>query len=479
MRLYQLVLVEVAAALVLLAWVAPGGGRGLLVAAVAVAALLAVPALVYRGRRPLVEWLVAAHGMRRRVRRSAVGVRSGGRHAAGVPAAPGMPGAGAPGASAAPVPGEGRYAAGAAAAVPDLPGAASGAVRAGGARRSGGTAAPPGAPATADTVIPPARTVAPALAPVVECEPALRTGSFTDRSGRTVGVIGDGTFVTAVLRIDPAEGPLRAPRAQSALPLALLRDGMEVDGIRLESVQVVQHTLPAPAPQLEAEALAARNYAPLHGMSGSPAARLTWVALKLDPELCPDAVAARGGGEAGARRCVLRAADQLASRLRGAGFRAVVLSEGGLAAAVATAANVNPVATAQSDQSVRAGAPARRTAELPRAWRCDDRWHTTYGVGRPPRPGAAPLPQLAASLTSIPALSTTLSVTLGRGRVRDGQHVPTLTGHIRVTGRSADELAASRRELERAARSVRVGLVRLDHEQVPGVLATLPLGGTR
>ncbi|GAA3042403.1 hypothetical protein GCM10020000_21710 [Streptomyces olivoverticillatus] len=61
----------------------------------------------------------------------------------------------------------------------------------------------------------------------------------------------------------------------------------------------------------------------------------------------------------------------------------------------------------------------------------------------------------------------------------DGRHVPTMTGHVRICGRSSDELDAVRRELERAARAVKVALVRLDHEQVPGVLATLPLGGTR
>ncbi|MFI9240884.1 type VII secretion protein EccE [Streptomyces sp. NPDC053079] len=318
----------------------------------------------------------------------------------------------------------------------------------------------------------------PRLAPVVECEPALRTDSFTDRERRSVGLVGDGTFLTAVLRLDAMDRPLRANRLEAALPLALLRDAMEVDGIALESVQVVQSTLPAPAPHLPGQALAARNYAPLQALTGSPAVRQTWVALKFDPELCPDAVEARGGGTGGARRCVLRAADQLASRLRGAGFAATLLSQEELTAALATAADVNPAATTQAGRS---GTPARRTVESSRTWRCDDRWHTTYWVSRWPRlgTGGTALPQLAALLTSLPALSTTLSLTLGRGRMLDGRHTATMTGHVRICGRSADELGTFRRELERAARAVKVGLVRLDHEQVPGVLATLPLGGTR
>ncbi len=54
-----------------------------------------------------------------------------------------------------------------------------------------------------------------------------------------------------------------------------------------------------------------------------------------------------------------------------------------------------------------------------------------------------------------------------------------LTGHLRVTGRSADELTEARRALEEAARDAGAALTRLDREQLPGVLATLPLGGAR
>ncbi|GAA0428283.1 type VII secretion protein EccE [Streptomyces luteireticuli] len=393
-RLQQLVLLEVAAALVLVGYVvdpllaAPAGG---------VALVLAVLALARRRQRPVPEWIGAVLALRRRARRTAVAV-------------------------------------------------------------------------PADT--------APSLAPVVECDPALRTGSFTDREGRSVGVVGDGTFVTAVLQVEAVDAPLRPRRTDKALPLGLLRDAMDVADVRLESVQVVQSALPSPAPHLPAQALAARNYAPLQALTGSPAVRMTWIALKLDPELCPEAVAARGGGVEGARRCVLRAAGQLASRLQGAGFRATLLSEDGLTTALSTAASVNPAATAQAGRN---GAGARRTAETSRTWRCDDRWHTTYWVSRWPQlgQGAASLPQLAALLTSLPALSTTMSLTLGRGRARGGTQAPTVTGHVRVCGRSADELGEVRRELERAARGVKVGLVRLDHEQIPGVLATLPLGGTR
>ncbi|MFJ8164789.1 type VII secretion protein EccE [Streptomyces sp. NPDC096136] len=306
----------------------------------------------------------------------------------------------------------------------------------------------------------------PGLAPLVEAEPALRTAAFGGRGRRPVGLVGDGTFLTAVVRVDAEGTALRPERTERPLPLSEVRDVLEVDGIRLESAQVVQHTRPAPAPHLPARSTAALNYAPLQARTGTPAVRLTWIALKLDPELCPEAVAARGGGLPGAQRCVVRAADQLASRLTGAGFRAAVLTEQELAGALATSSCADPSAGG-----------GRRTEETPRAWHCDDRRHTTYWLARWPRLGGsgAALPQFAALLSSLPALATNFSLTMAPA----GRRGVALTGHVRVTARSDEELTGARRELERTARGVRAGLVRLDREQVPGLLASVPLGGAR
>ncbi|MFD0025205.1 type VII secretion protein EccE [Streptomyces sp. NPDC058382] len=390
-RLQQLVLLEIAAALLLCAWVVD---PLLLAPAAVVATALVLLAVVRRRRRSLPAWLRTVLALRARTRRAA-------------------------------------------------------------------------------STVPPAGTD-PGLAPAVECEPGLRTCSFSDRDRRPVGMIGDGTYLTAVLRIESDATALRPDRSARPLPLPLVRDAMDVDGIRLESAQIVQHTQPAPAPHLPEQSVAARNYAPLQAQTGTPAVRITWIALKLDPELCPDAVRARGGGLTGAQRCLVRTADQLAGRLTGAGLGATVLTEQELHSAIATSACASPSAT---ERAGRSGPAARRTRETSRTWRCDDRWHTTYWVRRWPRLGAggASLPQLVALLTSVPALATTFSLTLGHGD-RQGTLI---TGHVRITGRSDGELLAARHELERTARGVRMSLVRLDREQLPGALATLPLGGTR
>jgi type VII secretion protein EccE len=314
----------------------------------------------------------------------------------------------------------------------------------------------------------------PGLAPALECDPTLRTYSYGGRDRRPIGLVGDGTFVTAVVQVEADVTALRADRGRHPLPLSLVRDALEVDGIRLESAQLVLHTQPAPALHLPQHSVAVTNYAPLQEQTGAPAVRITWIALKLDPEQCLEAVAARGGGLTGAQKCVVRVADHLASRLTGAGFRTTILSEEELTAALATSACANPLVTAEAG---RTETRERRTEESSRSWRCDNRRHTTYWIRRWPQLGGRgpSLPQLIALLTATPALATTFSLTLARGERQD----VSMSGHLRVTGRSDDELVAARRALEGAARHTGLALARLDREQLPGVLATLPLGGAR
>jgi type VII secretion protein EccE len=324
----------------------------------------------------------------------------------------------------------------------------------------------------ASTPVPPG--IEPGFAPAFECDPGLRTYSYSGLNRRPVGMVGDGTFVSAVMQVEADVTALRAERGRRPLPLGLVRDALEVDGIRLESAQIVLHTQPAPALHLPQHSVAVTNYTPLQAQTGTPAVRLTWIALKLDPELCPEAVEARGGGLLGAQKCLARVADHLASRLMGAGFRTTVLNEEEVTAAIATSTCANPLVTAEA---ARTDARERRTEESARSWRCDNRRHTTYWLRRWPQlgNGAASLPQLVARLTAVPALATTFSLTLARGQRQE----IALCAHVRVTGRSDDELVTARHAVEDAARRAKVGLTRLDREQVPGMLATLPLGGAR
>ncbi|WP_411080564.1 type VII secretion protein EccE [Streptomyces sp. cmx-18-6] len=322
----------------------------------------------------------------------------------------------------------------------------------------------------------PAANGEPTLAPVAENVPGFGPYVYVDRDHRAVGMLGDGTSLTAVVRVEAGGEALRPAFGARSLPLSLLGDALRVDDIVLESAQLVQQVRPAPAPHLPRQSVARLSYGPLQDRTGAPALRMTWVAVKLDPELCREAVEARGGGIEGAQRALVRVADHVASRITGAGFRAVVLDQDELNSAVATSVCANPILSGRAGRPD--AAPQRRTRETSRVWRCDDRWHTTYAVDRWPElgRGATPLPQLVALLTSVPAYATTFSLTVRRG---SRQRSTSVSGHVRVTGGSDTELVGVRRVLEQAARHAKVGLVRLDREQLPGVLATLPLGGAR
>ncbi|MFH8570676.1 type VII secretion protein EccE [Streptomyces sp. NPDC017993] len=392
-RVQQLAIIEIAAALVLVGWsIHPAA----LTAAVVVAAVLVIFALGRRRKIPLPEWITTVRAMKRRGKNSSAAVAA-------------------------------------------------------------------------------TQGVDPAFAPIVECEPALRTFEYTDSEQRAIGFVGDGTFLTAIVQVDAKDEPLRPQRGSHMLPLDVLHTALDVEDIHLESVQFVQYTQPAPAPHLPEQAVAARSYAPLQAQAQTPALQLTWIALKLDPELCAEAIEARGGGMEGAKRSLLRAADQLVSRLTVHGVRARVLAEREVVAALGTAVCVSP--RAANGAMGRDGRAARRTQETTRAWRCDDRWHSTYWIGRWPQlgQGGAPLAAVTQLLTSTRAMASTFALTASHG----GGRAPAISGYVRLSTRSENELSAAQSELERRSGSVKVGLVRLDREQMPGILATLPLGGTR
>lgn len=316
------------------------------------------------------------------------------------------------------------------------------------------------------------------FAPVLECDPALRTLTYRDRDDRGIGLLGDGSFLTAVLAVRFPDRPLRPTLAQQSLDLAVLHRALRTDDVVLESVQIVQHTQPAPAPHLPPHSAAHRAYGELTGARRAaaggtpPALRLSWIALKLDPELCPEAVLARGGGLQGAQRCVVMAADHLARAVQELGFQAELLDESQIVSALGATICVSPRA---SGGPAGSAAGRRRTAETASDWRCDDRWHSVFWISQWPALGAGTMQELTKRLTSLPALATALSVTVGVGTGGGAE----LSAYLRLVARSANELGQLRRQLTTLARDSGTPLVHLDREQVPGVLATLPLGGTR
>ncbi|HXR73978.1 type VII secretion protein EccE [Actinocrinis sp.] len=306
-----------------------------------------------------------------------------------------------------------------------------------------------------------------ALAPLRETFPGLRTVTVSSRSGEPVGMIGDGTFLTAVIRVSSRTEPLRAARTAQPLPLGAIAGVLADDRLSASCVQIVTHTQPAPAPHLPPHALAVRSYQEV--MGDVPGQRTTWVAVRLDPQEAAGAIEARGGGAVGTQRTLLTAVQRVASDLEGAGFDAAPLSEPELITALGTACAVNP----QVGTTPRSAGTTHRTAESKRTWRCDDRFHTTYWVDKLPKLASDSTPNLIAALTSVPTLATSFAVTATRGT---GGSVG-FSAHVRVAARSEAQLAEAAKTLEQRAAKAGAHLTRLDGEQLPGLVATIPLGG--
>lgn len=305
-----------------------------------------------------------------------------------------------------------------------------------------------------------------ALAPLRETFPALRTTSVSSRNGEPVGMIGDGTFLTAVVRVSTRDEPLRAARSAHPLPLGAIAGVLSDDRLSVSCLQVVVHTQPAPATHVQPHALAVRAY---QGVMGDvPAQRTTWVAVRLDPQEAAGAIEARGGGAVGIQRTLLTAVQRVASDLEGAGFEATPLSEPELITAIGTACAVNP----QIGITPRAAGATHRTEETKRGWRCDDRWHTSYWLDKLPKLTADGTPHLVAALTSVPTLATSFAVTASRG---SGGSIG-FSAHVRVAARSENQLAEAAKALEQRAAKAGAHLTRLDGEQLPGLVATIPLG---
>jgi type VII secretion protein EccE len=313
----------------------------------------------------------------------------------------------------------------------------------------------------------PAANAEPAIAPLLEACPGIRTFSVTSRSRDSVGMIGDGRFLSAAVHVETKDEPLRAPRGAHPLPLSTIGAVLADSEAGLTAVQVVQHTQPAPATILPSHAMATRSYQQLD--TTTPALRTTWIALRLDPDKAGPAIEARGGGMVGAQRALLRSVHRTVSELDLAGFEGTPLSEPEYITSLGAACSINPLVGTQ----LQANPSARRTRETWRAWRCDDRWHCTFWVRRLPTFNRTNGPDAFALLSSTPTLATTLSLTATAA----GGGAIAFTTHVRVAARSETQLADAVKALETRARQGGFGLVRLDGEQLPGLVATLPLGG--
>jgi type VII secretion protein EccE len=324
----------------------------------------------------------------------------------------------------------------------------------------------------------------PRLAPLRELLPALDLGGITVRDGQRLAVCFDGSGWSAVIALHQDNDVLAYPSTAPRLPLTTLVEAMHIDDIPLASLQVLVHTVPAPDTRFPDTSPIAASYRQLAGPR-VPAARQTFLVLRIDAVTGRQAIAARGGGTDGARRALKRSISRLLEVLAAAGVPSRPLAEAPWLAAISEIAGTAqpphlpatpPASTPRGNDRTpenRHTPESRRTRESRRTWQVDDLTHLTWWVRAWPD-DATPLQTLIDLAAQVPAASTQVSYTL----------YPAAPGTLRCralirTSAPSPEAAetAATALLQNAAASAGQRLHRLDGEHAPGYLATLPLGG--
>ncbi len=304
--------------------------------------------------------------------------------------------------------------------------------------------------------------VDPRLATLRELVPALDVSGITLRSGERIGVAYDGWSWVGVVAVHPVEDVVPRPQQAPWLPVRSLVEALTVDDIALAGVQVLRYTVPAPAGVLPAQSPVAGSYTQLN-MRRTPASQHLWIALRLDPALCPDAVEARGGGQEGGQRAVKRCVARVLELLDSAGVPGRALDEETLRSVLALAGGVRAVPSPPG---------TRRTDEAWTHWQGDGTVHVAWWIRSWPSRGI-PMQALADAVASVPALAVNVSLTLHPVQTEGAR----FRGFVRLSAASPAAAGVAAQAMERAADGAGLGLYRLDGEQALGVIATLPLGG--
>lgn len=293
------------------------------------------------------------------------------------------------------------------------------------------------------------------LIPLGQWLPHLQIIQTRSAAGGEIGVVADGTSWSALLELT-SDDILIVDRG-AELNLESLGQLTQQDDVVFAGIQVSTLTVPAPTrAMLTPDSPVMASYPEILGAAVTPpAVRRTWIALRLDPRLCLEAVHRRGNGLDGV----------LATLRFGLHRSQAVLKRQG----VSTRA-LDPLAISEVLALTSGASPSHegeRSHEAWRQWTCDSLVHETRAI---PSFGADPTANYQALLdatASCPAMMVLTSFTLTPGRPP--------AGAVRQVCHDGDQAAAADEELV-AALAGRLSFGPLGGVQVPGMLATVPLG---
>lgn len=299
-----------------------------------------------------------------------------------------------------------------------------------------------------------------ALVPLLYLRPGLTVDVASARTGDPVGVIGDGTGFTAVLA--PADEPVVPSMRPTSVGIGTLADLCDPDGVGVDSVQLVVRVLPAPAAASSAAVPAlAQSYRQVN-TSGTAAAVSWLVAVRLAaaqerPGLLDDRQPVHAQ--------VRSKADRATKLLAAAGLPCRMLDDSQVLAALAASVDTDRrrprpglARVAESDTTVDVDGWAHASA-----------WVRTTG-GAPVGAGA-----LVSALSEADVAAATVSVVV---EIVEARRLRVST-FVRLTAPTAAGVQTAMDTLIARISTIGLGVIPLTGEQLPGLLATVPLGGGR
>ncbi|WP_344859176.1 type VII secretion protein EccE [Amycolatopsis ultiminotia] len=292
--------------------------------------------------------------------------------------------------------------------------------------------------------------------------PDLVVAHGVDHERQQVGISwNDGTW-TAVLLVEPAPALISQAGGAPSLPLSALAPCLEDRGVVLDSIQMIWHSYPGSA-ALPSDSPALSSYMEVLGPLPAAARRTTWIAVRLDPRRCPDAIRERGGGVVGAHRALIGALSRVRNALESQGVPTRPLDPDELLRASISAAELTSVAGSATKVGLQENWTGVTAAGI---------GHSSYAITNWPK---GKINGSLNALTSVRALSATVAMSISpsvdEGRIG-------LRGVVRLSARNPRELDAADQRLQTISERLGVDLTPLRGLQVSAFAATLPIGGT-
>lgn len=295
---------------------------------------------------------------------------------------------------------------------------------------------------------------APDLIPLAQWLPHLELTQIKDAHDGDIGVTADGESWSGLLEVN-SDHTLFTDRG-AELDLEALAELTRQDDVVFAGIQVVTLTVPAPSGGiLPADSPALQSYRELLRGDLPPALRRTWVALRLDPRLCLEAVGRRGDGQAGVFATLRFGLHRAQALLKRHGMITEPLDPLQIADVIA-------LTTAAAPDSAEP-----RTREGWRDWICDGLVHESRAVTGFRATPSAGYQQLLDVVAQTPTMMALTSFTVSPGLPPEGA--------VRLITSNTDQaVIADEFMVARLGNALKLGP--LGGIQVPGMLATIPLG---